>query len=177
MTESFPLIGETLHWFYLSSQIALTGLIFVIYCHWPKYSISKGTKQLPNFLKIAETNVVLKVFKNVICDISAYTVTVSFCCSTGIRYQKNYILVSDHTNRLEKFAKGSPFYLFLKLVQINMIYFPTMYGYCIFSMTTKCYQTRQILLWTGLLCFISLELISHLLLANLLSLFIKFVMS
>jgi hypothetical protein len=25
---------------------------------------------------------------------SAYTVTVSFCCSTGIMYQKNYILIS-----------------------------------------------------------------------------------
>ena len=65
-----------------------------VYCVYP--AISRGPKELPNFLKIAETNVVLKVFKNVICDISAYTVTVSFCCSTGMRYQKNYILVSDH---------------------------------------------------------------------------------
>ena len=58
-------------------------------------AISKGTKQLPNFLKIAETNVVLNFLKGVICDVSAYTVTVSFCCSTGIGYQKCYILVSD----------------------------------------------------------------------------------
>jgi len=34
------------------------------------------------------------VFKGVICDASAYTVIVSFCCSTGIMYQKNYILIS-----------------------------------------------------------------------------------
>jgi len=29
-----------LHWFYLSSQIALTGQLFVIYGNWPKYSFS-----------------------------------------------------------------------------------------------------------------------------------------
>jgi hypothetical protein len=29
-----------LHWFYLSSQTALTGYFFVIYDHWPKYSFS-----------------------------------------------------------------------------------------------------------------------------------------
>ena len=57
--------------------------------------MSKGPKQLPNCLKIAETNVFLNVFKGVICDVSAYTVIVSFCCSTGIRYQKSYMLVSD----------------------------------------------------------------------------------
>ena len=34
------------------------------------------------------------VFKGVICDASAYTVIVSFCCSTGTMYQKNYILIS-----------------------------------------------------------------------------------
>ena len=38
-------------------------------------AISKGPKQLPNCLKIAETSVVLNVFKGVICDVSAYTVT------------------------------------------------------------------------------------------------------
>ena len=54
--------------------------------------MSKSPKQLPNCLKIAETSVVLNVF-------CAYTVTVSFCCSTGIRYQKSYILVSDRYNK------------------------------------------------------------------------------
>jgi hypothetical protein len=61
-----------------------------IYCVYP--AISKGPKQPPNCLKIAEISVVLDVFKGVICDVGTDTVsvTVSFCCSTGIRYQKNY---------------------------------------------------------------------------------------
>ena len=36
-----------------------------------------------------------KFFKRRHLYVSTYTVTVSFCCSTGIRYQKCYILVSD----------------------------------------------------------------------------------
>ena len=64
-----------------------------VYCVYP--AISKSPKQKTNYLKIAETNVVLNVFKGDICDVSAYTVIVSFCCSRGIRYQKSYILVSD----------------------------------------------------------------------------------
>ena len=36
-------------------------------------------------LKIAETNVILSVFKGVICVVIAYTVPVTFCCSTGTR--------------------------------------------------------------------------------------------
>ena len=44
-----------------------------VYCVYPQ----KVQKQLPNCLKIADTSVVLNVFKGVICDISAYTVTVS----------------------------------------------------------------------------------------------------
>ena len=43
------------------------------YCVCP--AISKGPKQLPNCLKIAETSVVLNVFTDVICDVSDYTVT------------------------------------------------------------------------------------------------------
>ena len=69
-----------------------------VYCVYP--AISKGSKQLPNCLKIAETSVVLNVFKDVICNVSAYTVTISFCCSTGIRYQKSYILVSDRITNI-----------------------------------------------------------------------------
>ena len=64
-----------------------------VYCVY--LDISKGPRQLPNCLKIADTSVVLNVFKDVICDVSPDTVTVSFCCSTGIRYQKSYMLVSD----------------------------------------------------------------------------------
>ena len=45
-------------------------------------TISKDPKQLPNFLKMAETSVVLHVFNGVLCGVSTYTVTVSFCCST-----------------------------------------------------------------------------------------------
>ena len=52
-----------------------------VYCVYPQ----KVQKQLPNCLKIADTSIVLNVFKGVICDVSAYTVTVSFCCSTEIR--------------------------------------------------------------------------------------------
>ena len=60
-----------------------------VYCVYP--AISKSPKQLPNCLKIAETNVVLIIFNGVICDVSAYTVTVSFCSSTVFRYQKCFI--------------------------------------------------------------------------------------
>ena len=51
-----------------------------VYCVYS--AISKSPKQLPNFLKIAETSVVLIVFNGVVCDVRAYTVTVSFCRST-----------------------------------------------------------------------------------------------
>ena len=68
-----------------------------VYCVFP--AISKDPQQLPNCLKIVETRVVLNIFKCVICDVSDYTVTVSFCCSTGFRYQKSYILVSDIYNK------------------------------------------------------------------------------
>jgi len=50
--------------------------------------ILKRPKQLPNCLKIAETRVALIVFTGVICDISAYTVTVPLCRFTWIRYQE-----------------------------------------------------------------------------------------
>jgi hypothetical protein len=75
---------------FVSAILILYLTTMYVYCVYP--AISRGPKELPNFLKIAETCVVLNVF---ICDVSAYTVTVSFCCSTGIRYQKSYILVSD----------------------------------------------------------------------------------
>ena len=45
-------------------------------------AISKSPKQLPNYLKITETSVVLIVFNCVSYDVSTYTVTVSFCRST-----------------------------------------------------------------------------------------------
>ena len=54
-------------------------------------AISKSPKQLPNYLKITETSVVLIVFNCVSYDVSTYTVTVSFCRSTWIRYQKCFI--------------------------------------------------------------------------------------
>ena len=60
-----------------------------VHCVYP--AISETPKHLPNCLKIAETSVVLVVFNEVICDVSAYTVTVSFCRSTWIRYQKCFI--------------------------------------------------------------------------------------
>jgi hypothetical protein len=48
--------------------------------------IKSNQKELPKCLKIDETTVVLNVFKGVTCEVSAYTVTVSFYCSAGIRY-------------------------------------------------------------------------------------------
>ena len=50
-----------------------------LYCVYP--AISKSPKQLPNCLKIHETSVVLMDFIGVICEVSAYTVTISFCRS------------------------------------------------------------------------------------------------
>ena len=50
-----------------------------VYCVYP--AISKN-RQLPNCLKIAETIEFLIAFNGVICDISTYTVTVSFHRST-----------------------------------------------------------------------------------------------
>jgi hypothetical protein len=47
-------------------------------------AISKHPQQLPNCLKIAATSVVLIVFNSIVCDVSAYTVSVSLCCSTWI---------------------------------------------------------------------------------------------
>ena len=54
-------------------------------------AISKSQNQLPNCLKLAETSIVLIGFNDVICDVSAYTVIVSFCSSTLISYQKCFI--------------------------------------------------------------------------------------
>jgi hypothetical protein len=64
-----------------------------VYCVYP--AMSKSPKQLPNCLKRAKTSVVLVVFDGVLCDTCSNIVTVSYRCSTWIRYQKNYILVSD----------------------------------------------------------------------------------
>ena len=66
-----------------------------VYCVYP--AISKSSKQLPNCLKITETSVVLIIFICVICDVRTYTVTVSFCCSTWIRYQKYFIPWPNNT--------------------------------------------------------------------------------
>ena len=41
--------------------------------------MSKSPKQVPNCLKIAETNVVIIVFNCVLYEVFAYTVTVSYC--------------------------------------------------------------------------------------------------
>ena len=50
-----------------------------VYCIYP--AISTSPKHLPNCLKITETSVVLIVFNGDVCDVSAYTVTISFCLS------------------------------------------------------------------------------------------------
>jgi hypothetical protein len=51
-----------------------------MYCVYP--AMSKRPKQLLDCLKIAETNVVLIVLNGVLYHASAYTVIISFCCST-----------------------------------------------------------------------------------------------
>jgi hypothetical protein len=48
-----------------------------------------------NYLKRAETRVILIIFNGVLCYVRAYTATVSYRRSTSIRYQKNYSLVND----------------------------------------------------------------------------------
>ena len=58
-------------------QIKLYFRTMYLYCVYP--AMSKIPKQLPNCLT-----------RTVLCDISVYTVTVSYHCSTWIRYQKNY---------------------------------------------------------------------------------------
>ena len=57
--------------------------------------LSKRSRQLQNCLKIDEKSVVLIVCNGIICDISTYTVTVSFCRSTWIRYQKLFMRAHD----------------------------------------------------------------------------------
>jgi len=47
-----------------------------VYCVYP--AILKNSKQVQNSLKIDELSVVLIVFIGVICEVSAYTVTISF---------------------------------------------------------------------------------------------------
>ena len=51
-----------------------------VYCVYP--AMSKSPKQLSNCLLRAEVGVVLIVFDGVLCDVRAYTVTVSYRCST-----------------------------------------------------------------------------------------------
>ena len=63
-----------------------------IYCAYP--GKSKSPKQLLACLKISETSVILIGDHGVNYHDRTYTGTVSFPCSTCIRYQKNYILVS-----------------------------------------------------------------------------------
>ena len=60
-----------------------------IYVVYP--AISKCPKQLSNCLDIAEASVVSIISNGVLCDASAYTVTVCYCRSTRILYLKCFI--------------------------------------------------------------------------------------
>jgi len=62
-----------------------------VYCVYS--AMSKSPKQQPNCMRIAKTSIVLIVFNGVLYHVHTYTATVSYCCSTWIRYQKSYILV------------------------------------------------------------------------------------
>ena len=66
-------------------KLILNLTTMYVYCVYP--AISKGPKQLPNCLKIAQTIVVLNVFK----DVSAYTVTVSLLLNRNRVPEKLYI--------------------------------------------------------------------------------------
>jgi hypothetical protein len=57
-----------------------------VYCVYP--ATSKSPRQLTICLKITERSVVLIACNDVVCDVSAYSVIVSFCRSTWIGYQK-----------------------------------------------------------------------------------------
>jgi RNase P/RNase MRP subunit p30 len=71
--------------FHSECKLILYLTTMYVYCVY--HAISKSPKHLPNCLKITETSFVLIVFNGG----SAYTVTVSFCRSTWIRYQKCFI--------------------------------------------------------------------------------------
>ena len=68
-------------------KLILYWTTMYLYCVYP--AISKSPKHLPNCLKITEARVALIVFNGVICDVSTYTVTISFCRSSWSRYQKS----------------------------------------------------------------------------------------
>ena len=64
-----------------------------VYCVYP--AMLKSPKTTAKLSKKSRTSVVLTVFDGVLCEVRAYTVTVSYRCSTCNRYMKSYILVSD----------------------------------------------------------------------------------
>jgi hypothetical protein len=63
--------------------------LFAVAFSWPVWTSIDTTA------KLSENSWNKRRSKRFQRDVSAYTVTVSVCCSTGIRYQKSYILVSD----------------------------------------------------------------------------------
>ena len=67
-------------------------LTMYIYCAYP--AKSKSSKQLLPCLKISEPKAIVIGYHGVNYHDRVYTSTVSFRCSTWIRYQTNYILVS-----------------------------------------------------------------------------------
>jgi len=68
--------------------------LLTIYVYYAYPAKSKSRKQLLTCLKISETSVILIGYHGAIYHDRTYTGTVSFRCSTWIRYQKNYILVN-----------------------------------------------------------------------------------
>ena len=96
--EIFCLIS---HWVQMNFIFSVNVRILYLFCNVKK---SKTTAKLS---KRAESSFVLFVFDGVICEISTYTITVSYCRSTWIRYQKNNILVSDRIN--QKFIQSMKF--------------------------------------------------------------------
>jgi len=55
------------------------------------YNANKSKKELANCLKRVKTNVVLIAFNGVLYEVRAYSVTVSYRRSTGIRCQKTLL--------------------------------------------------------------------------------------
>ena len=64
-------------------------IVFILQCQRAQYNFQIVYKE--------QKQASLIFFASVLFDVHTYTVAISYCRSTWIRHQKNYILVSDRT--------------------------------------------------------------------------------
>ena len=78
------------------------------------FKMSKGSKQLTYFL---EKSIVLIIFECFFHHRHAYIVNLSYRCSTWMRYQQSYIVVSDriYQNNIQSFAVATMRLLFFEI--------------------------------------------------------------